>query len=143
MITRFACTFALACLFAGALSAQSNSAIGLWKLVEPNKVVYIRTYEENGLLFGKVEKLVKGGNEDPAAKCEKCTGNLHDKPMKGLGIIWDMKKDGNRWTGGKILEPDSGKVYSCRLEAQDGGKKLSVRGSIAFLSKTQFWLREE
>src|SRR6266545_2742402 len=107
MFGRFGFIFALAAFTAASLPAQSNPSVGLWKNVEPSKTVYIRTYEENGLLMGKVEKMVKGGAEDANSKCDKCTGDLKDKPIKGLGIIWGMKKDGSKWAGGKILEPDS------------------------------------
>ena len=123
--------------------AQSSPAVGLWKSEEPDKTTWIRTYEENGKLMGKVEKLVKKGVEDTTSRCTKCDGESKDKPIVGLPIIWDMKKDGAKWTDGKILEPDSGKVYACKIEASPDGKKLSVRGSILFLGKTQTWSRVE
>ena len=123
--------------------AQSNPVVGLWKFVEPNSTTLIRTWEENGKLVGKVEKkLLKSGGEDNGV-CSKCKGDTKDKPIAGLPILWDMVKDGEKWTGGKILEPDTGKVYSCRIESSAGGKELKVRGSFMFLSKTQTWLREE
>ena len=134
---------ALAVLFTASALAQSNPSIGLWKNVEPTKTVLIRTWEENGKLMGKVEKLLKNDVEDSAAKCTKCQGDLKDKPITGLTIIWDMQKDGAKWTGGKILEPDSGKVYACKIEPAADGSKLNVRGSIAFLGKTQTWTRVE
>jgi uncharacterized protein (DUF2147 family) len=130
-------------LFAGALRAQSNPAVGLWKNEEPEKTVIIRTYEQNGKLLGKVEQLIKGGKEDPNAKCTKCQGDDKDKPVKGLTMIWDMAKDGDRWSGGKILDPDDGKIYKCRITPIEGGKKIEVRGSFAFFSKTQTWIRLE
>jgi len=117
--------------------------VGLWKNVEPTKTVLIRTYEEGGKLKGKVEKLLKKDVEDTSAKCTECQGENKDKPIAGLLIIWDMQKDGDKWSGGKILEPDTGKTYNCKIESVDGGKKLNVRGSIAFLGKTQSWTRME
>jgi uncharacterized protein (DUF2147 family) len=133
-----------AALLLGSLAfGQTNPAVGLWKNVEPSKTVLIRTYEENGKLMGRVEKLIKDGVEDAEARCLKCAGDQKDKPIKGLLIIWDLQKEGDRWTGGKIMEPDTGKVYNCRIEPIEGGKKLNVRGSISFLGKTQTWTREE
>ena len=125
------------------LFAHSIRPEGLGKFVEPNSTTLIRTWEENGKLVGKVEKkLLKSGGEDNGV-CSKCKGDTKDKPIAGLPILWDMVKDGEKWTGGKILEPDTGKVYSCRIESSAGGKELKVRGSFMFLSKTQTWLREE
>jgi len=126
----------LSAMLAAPLFAQ-DSAIGLWKNVESDKVTLIRTYEEGGKLLGKIEKVLKNNVEDTAATCNK------DKPMAGLQLIWDMQKDGDRWSGGKLLDPETGRVVNCRLETEEGGKVLKVRGSIAFLSKTQTWTRSE
>jgi len=120
-----------------------NSAVGLWKNVEPNKVTMIRTYEEGGHLLGKVEKVLKNDVEDKEAKCVKCKDENKDKPMAGLQLIWDMRKDGEKWTGGKLLDPETGRVVNCKLETADGGKKLVVKGSVAIMSKTQTWTRVE
>jgi uncharacterized protein (DUF2147 family) len=133
----------MAALSLPGLQAQGNPAVGLWKNEDAAKTVFIRTYEENGKLVGKVEKLIKGGKEAPDAKCDKCKGEDMNKPIAGLRIIWDMQKDGERWSDGKILDPDDGKVYKCRITPTEGGKKLEVRGSVAIFSKTQVWTRME
>ena len=133
---------AAALLFGSSLSAQDNTAIGLWKNVEPSRTIVFRLAEQNGELTGKVEKVLKGGVEDSSGRCPKCEGENKDKPVVGMTIIWGMHKEGdNRWSGGKILEPDTGKVYACKIAPAEGGKKLSVRGSIAFFGKTQTWER--
>jgi uncharacterized protein (DUF2147 family) len=137
--------FALA-LAAGMLAAPvfaQDTAVGLWKATDPNKVTIIRTSEEGGKLVGKVEKVMKGDMEDKDAKCVKCKDDNKDKPMAGLKLIWDMQKDGNKWSGGKLLDPDSGRVVNCKIETADGGKKLVVKGSVAMISKTQTWTRVE
>ena len=120
-----------------------NSVVGLWKSVEDEKTTLIRVYEQDGKVMGKIEKVLKNNVEDTQARCTKCKDENKDKPMAGLQLIWDMEKDGNRWSGGKLLDPDSGRVVNCRLETDEGGKVLKVRGSVAFLSKTQSWSRLE
>ena len=132
----------LSAMLAGPAVAQ-NSAVGLWKNAEPDKVTLIRISEEGGKLVGKIEKVLKNNVEDTTARCAKCKDEIKDKPMVGLQLIWDMEKDGNRWSGGKLLDPETGRVVNCRLETAEGGTKLQVRGSIAFLSKTQTWTRAE
>jgi uncharacterized protein (DUF2147 family) len=135
---------AIILVLAAPLWAQGNPAVGLWRNEEPEKVVMIRTYEQNGKLFGKVESAIKkGAKEDPDAKCIKCTGDNKDKPIKGLVMIYDMEKDGSRWSNGKIIDPDDGKIYKCRITPIEDGKKLEVRGSVAIFSKTQTWTRAE
>ncbi|MBI4478571.1 MAG: DUF2147 domain-containing protein [Acidobacteria bacterium] len=142
---RSAAVMAVAILSAmlGAPAFAQNSAIGLWKNVESDKVTFIRTYEEGGKLLGKVEKVLKNNVEDTAARCMKCKDEKKDKPMAGLQLIWDMQKDGEKWSGGKLLDPETGRVVNCKLETAEGGQKLLVKGSIAFLSKTQTWARAE
>jgi uncharacterized protein (DUF2147 family) len=124
-------------------AVAQNSAVGLWKNAEPDKVTLIRISEEGGKLVGKIEKVLKNNVEDTTARCAKCKDEIKDKPMVGLQLIWDMEKDGNRWSGGKLLDPETGRIVNCRLETEEGGKVLKVRGSIAFLSKTQTWTRAE
>ena len=121
----------------------AQSAVGLWKNTEPTKVTLIRITEEGGKLDGKIEKVLKNDVEDKDAKCVKCKDDNKDKPMAGLRLIWDMKKDGDKWSGGKLLDPETGRIVNCKIETADGGKKLVVKGSVAMISKTQNWTRVE
>ena len=59
--------------------------------------------------------------------------------------MWGLKKDGNEFKGGEILDPENGKIYRCKMKLVDGGKKLDVRGfiGIALIGRTQTWWREE
>ncbi|WP_347260996.1 DUF2147 domain-containing protein, partial [Rudaea sp.] len=58
-------------------------------------------------------------------------------------IIWGMKKDGDVWDGGTILDPKNGKTYGCKLTPAADGKTLQVRGFKGFslLGRTQVWER--
>ena len=61
-----------------------------------------------------------------------------------MTILWDLKKDGDEWNGGHIMDPKNGKTYKCKVKLADGGKKLDVRGFIGFslLGRTQTWERQ-
>ena len=98
------------------------------------------TEAANGELTGKIVKLFA----NPDAVCEKCEGALKGKPVVGMTILTGLKKDGEEWEGGKILDPKSGKVYSAKAKLTDGGKKLEVRGflGVALLGRTQTWERQ-
>lgn len=132
--------FAVSTLFAAAALAQ-GPAVGNWQYVDGPKTTFIRTFEEGGQLKAVIEKVTKGGQEDAAAMCDKCSGDTKGKPMKGLQILWDTKKDGDNWKEGKLLDPDSGRIVVGKVEVMDGGKKLNVKGSVAFISKTQAWTK--
>jgi uncharacterized protein (DUF2147 family) len=125
------------------LSAQ-DSILGRWKTIddETNRAKSIVTiYEENGKIFGRIDTLFRLPDEDPNPTCSKCADDdpRKDKPVKGMIIIKDMKKDGNEWVDGTILDPKNGKVYDCKLWLEDG--KLKVRGYLFFLYRTQTWFR--
>jgi uncharacterized protein (DUF2147 family) len=56
-----------------------------------------------------------------------------------------MRKKGNEWTGGDILDPDDGRIYRCLLSVEPDGERLRVRGFIglSMFGRTQVWLRDE
>lgn len=124
--------------------ALAAGAGGTWKTIDdetkqPKALVEI-TEAANGELTGKIVKLFA----NPEAVCEKCEGALKGKPVVGMTILTGLKKDGEEWEGGKILDPKSGKVYSAKAKLTEGGKKLEVRGflGVALLGRTQTWERQ-
>ncbi len=128
-----------------ALAQGASSPVGLWKSLDdetgkPKSL--IRIVEKDGALTGRVEKIL---TEKTEAKCDKCTDERKDKPVQGMTIITGMKKDGDGWGGGEILDPNNGKVYRSQMKLADDGRKLEVRGYIGvpLLGRTQTWLREE
>lgn len=117
-----------------ALAAQATANVtGYWTTIddetkEAKSVVQI--YEYQGKIYGRVVELLK----NPGAKAR-----IKGSPaIKGLTIIWDLEKDGDTYSGGEILDPQKGKVYGCEIWRE--GKKLIVRGKIAFLGRNQTWL---
>ena len=136
-----------ALLTAGFAFAQSTPA-GLWRTISDEtgkQKSLVRITETNGEFRGKVEKLFREPGEDPNPVCDKCEGELKGKPALGMTILTGIRLDGGTYGGGKILDPNNGKVYSSKLTLIDGGKKLEVRGYIGtpLLGRTQVWLREE
>lgn len=133
---------------AGSHAPGQPTPVGHWKTVDDvtgkvNSIVAIS--EENGRLEGKIDRLVDPDPGDPNPRCLRCDGEMKGQPLIGLRILWNLRKDADQWSGGKILDPDSGKVYRCDIALEDSGKKLRVRGFIGFslLGRTQHWLRDE
>lgn len=149
MIKKIAFAIALAASFANlAAAAESTSPVGLWKTIDdksgkPKSLV--RITDVGGELRGTVEKLFREPGEELTPKCEKCTDERKDKPVIGMTIITGMRADGDHFAGGQILDPNNGKVYKSKMELEDKGKKLKVRGYIGvpMLGRTQVWMREE
>lgn len=135
---------AVAVSLSGAALAQSTP-VGLWKSVDdqtgqPKSLV--RIVEKDGALSGRIEKILTDKTD---ARCDKCTDERKDQPVLGMTIISGMKPDGEQWSGGRILDPNEGKVYSSRLKLLEGGRKLDVRGyiGVSLFGRSQTWIREE
>jgi uncharacterized protein (DUF2147 family) len=131
-----------------AQESSRTSPVGRWKTVDDatNRVKsLVAIWEENGKLYGKIEKLIDPDPQDPHPRCVRCDGEMKGTPLVGLRILWDFRKDGDQWSGGKVLDPDNGRVYKCYLAMEDGGDKLKVRGFIgfSFVGRTQYWLRDD
>ncbi|MFA6034456.1 MAG: DUF2147 domain-containing protein [Myxococcota bacterium] len=127
------------------------SPVGRWETIDDKKgkvTSVVEIVEKDGIMTGTIEKLVVEPGEDPTPKCDKCKGDLKDKPVVGMRILWDLKKDKkekSEWSDGRILDPDNGETYRCYIGVQDGGKKLKVRGylGIALFGRTQYWKKAE
>ena len=132
--------------FAGGALAQSGSAAGLWKNIDDQtkeaKALIRISESADGVLTGRIEKILTGNTE---ARCDKCTDDRKDKPVQGLTILQGLKKQGEEWTGGEILDPSNGKVYRARVKLVDGGNKLDVRGYLGtpMFGRSQVWVREQ
>lgn len=135
-------------LWAVSVMAQAAGPVGLWKTIDDEtgkERSYVRIVDVNGELQGKVEKIFDFPGDDPQHLCDKCKGELKDKPVIGMTILWGLKEDGGVWKGGEILDPNNGKTYRCKLTPSADAKQLDVRGyiGISLIGRTQTWHRLE
>ena len=122
-------------------SAGDLSPIGKWVTIddernEPRSRVQI--YEQDGLLYARVDSIYLRAGEPQNPTCEKCKGDRKDQPILGMVIMWDMKTKGDQWSGGRILDPEKGKTYRCKIWVEEGN--LKVRGYLGPFYRTQTWL---
>ena len=143
-----AALFALATLAVPFAQASDASPVGLWKAIDDNSgkpTALIRITEERGELRGKIEQLFRAPGEDPNPKCTLCSDARKDQPIIGMTIVSGLKKDGDEYKNGEILDPNNGKIYKSKLSIHDGGKKVEVRGyvGVPMFGRSQVWLRQE
>lgn len=126
-----------------AVTGSAQDVFGKWKTIddetgEAKSIVEI--YKKDGKVFGKVVEILNPAKKN--ATCDKCEGTDKGKPIQGLVILKDLKKDGSEYNGGTILDPNKGKVYKA-LIALEGADKLKVRGYIGFslMGRSQYWER--
>ena len=128
-------------------AADAASPLGFWKTIDdetdtPRSIVEIT--EVNGELQGRVTKIFYRPDEKPDPLCDKCAEPRKGQPIIGMTFLWGMKKDGDDWDGGEILDPKTGRIYDARMSLRDGGRALRVRGFIGtpLLGRSQTWLRQ-
>ena len=124
--------------------SAAESPVGRWitiddKRKEPRGLV--RIYEEGGLLYARVDSIYLREGEPLDPVCQKCKGERKHQRILGMVIMWDMKLKRGKWSGGRILDPEKGKIYRSKIWLKDG--KLRVRGYLGPFYRTQTWLRTE
>jgi uncharacterized protein (DUF2147 family) len=126
-------------------AAESTSPVGLWKTFDDKTGkarAIVRIYEQGGKLFGRIEQSFTPGSETRV--CVPCTDERKNQPIIGLMVIRNIKRDGNEYSGGDILDPESGSVYRCKMHLEQNGARLILRGYIGFslLGRSQTWQRQ-
>ena len=121
----------------------SQSILGKWKTIDDESgkaKSVIEIFEKNNKIYGKVVEIIEVERRN--GKCVKCPGEDKNMPILGMIIIKGLTKDGDAFNGGKILDPQTGKLYKCTIEL-DGKDKLNVRGyiGISLIGRSQTWLR--
>ncbi len=127
------------------IAAESGSPIGVWKTFDDktgDARALVRIYQQDGKLFGRILQSFKPGSETRV--CVPCTDERKNQPIVGLLIIRNMQPDGSEFSGGDILDPESGTVYRCKMHLEAAGARLVVRGYIglAFIGRSQTWQRQ-
>ncbi|MBY0544537.1 MAG: DUF2147 domain-containing protein [Gammaproteobacteria bacterium] len=129
--------------------AQVPSPVGSWQTIDdvsktPRSIVQISL--DGQQLIGKLVKINYRHGEGPNDLCIKCTGDLHNQKILGMTILTGFTQSPSNpliWRDGKIVDPESGKTYDCKITLSEDGKQMKVRGYIIFslFGRTQYWYR--
>lgn len=135
--------FILVFLLGGFMTMNAQSILGKWKTFDDqtgDAKSIVEISEKGGKYQGKVIEILNPAKKD--SKCEKCPGDDKGKPIEGLVIIKNLTKKGEEYTGGTIIDPQSGKEYKCSIK-MNGKTKLEVRGyvGISLIGRTQTWTK--
>lgn len=128
-------------LFLAFHAGAQTGITGQWKTIDESgkETSIIEIFERSGKIHGKVLKIFPGPNDQKDPVCEECDEDdpRFRKKVIGMEILHDLKKDGNEYAGGSILDPKNGKVYRCRIWRD--GDELKVRGYLGPFYRTQTW----
>ena len=128
------------------ITVQSQSVFGKWKTIDdrtgkPKAIISI--YKKAGLMYGHVVQILEKGREK--ALCIKCDDELKDKPIVGMTIIDAAEEhDDGKWKGKTLFDPEQAMTFRCKIWLNpENSDELKVRGYLAFIYRTQTWLRVE
>lgn len=98
------------------------------------------TQQADGSFLGTIDEIFNPSSDPSTLTCTACKGELKDQPMLGLPLLWGLKADGDEYSGGYIVDPESGKEYKLKAKVNAEGH-LEVRGFIGFslIGRTQTW----
>ena len=121
---------------------SQDNILGKWTTIdddsgEARSIVEI--VERGSKVFGKIVRLYPAPGEDPDPVCDQCPEEdaRYNKKIIGLEIIQDMKWSEKELADGSILDPESGKMYQCKIWLE--GSDLKVRGYWGPFFRTQTW----
>ena len=86
------------------------------------------------IIGGNAPGRLDSHNPDPARRPQQLLGQM---------ILQGLHQDGEEsWSGGTIYDPNSGRMYKCRIQLLDRDH-LKLRGfiGISLLGRTQSWSR--
>ncbi len=132
------------------INIVNASVLGYWETIDdetnqPKSIIKIEQ-QGTGEYIAKVVKILKtdDGSDPETRKCDKCSGERYNQPIKGMTIMQNVKQVGdNEWSGGEILDPKTGKTYNVKFSLDETKNKLNVRGYLGFslFGRTQVWHR--
>lgn len=124
--------------------SHAQDVIGKWKTIDDNsgeEKSVVEIFENGGKIYGKVIRIFTKAGDDPDPVCNNCPEDdgRYQKKIIGMEIIRGLKKTGDAYEGGDILDPEAGKIYRCRIWVE--GSELKVRGYWGPFFRTQTWKR--
>jgi uncharacterized protein (DUF2147 family) len=155
MLRKVRIAIVMACItvvfFSAAAFAKGtfNTPEGTWvqiddKTQQPHSIIKVYSYD--GKIYGKILEAFPQNGKPPRKVCDLCQGKQHNAPIIGLAIMSGfVQTKPNVWDNGVILDPSSGKIYSCKLTLTNDGLQMGVRGyiGVSLLGRTQTWFRKQ
>lgn len=135
----------------------ADPVLGLWKSIDEKTnqptAIWQLIKNEKGELEGSIVLSIGYSDDELCKECKDEYEGFKQKqrPLKLIGtpFIYKLKqKSLGVWSDGYIIDPKTGKLYSCQIsfKAADGDKfqkdTLKLRGHIvgfSFLGRSQYW----
>ena len=119
---------------------------GFWKLTDSkgNPKSVIRVFPQGKNTYGA---MIVQYYTDTKAVCSACTDENKNKPINGLVFMQGLKTtDGVTFSGGKILDPDTGKISKAKMVVKADGRHLVINsyGLLgSWFGSSDVWVRDQ
>lgn len=136
--------FNLFCMLMFCQTFAAEDIVGFWKTIDEKSgqaqsIVAIYPYQ--GKYYGRiVGTFDQNGNIEDSIyhPFKRAPGVVGNPFYSGLDIIWNLINKNNKFTDGKILDPEKGKIYGAEMWLKNGN--LVVRGKLLIFGRNQTWL---
>lgn len=140
-ITLAAVLISLFCSICPPAFAANGNPIGLWRTydLEGTARSILKFYRVNDELRADVVNVLV----DNGIICKHCVGENKNKPYIGMTIIKGLKRSGNKWVNGIVLDTDSGNTYSCNISLTEDGQTMNFHAfkGVPLFGRTVKWQR--
>lgn len=132
------------------LGGNGDSIVGVWNTADND--AKIEMYKCGASYCGRIVHLEEpnypkddkhGMGGLPMVDRNNPNPSLRKRPLVGLTFLEGFRYEGdNVWDGGRIYNPENGKIYKARISLADGDHIL-LRGywGISLLGRTETWVR--
>jgi uncharacterized protein (DUF2147 family) len=134
--------FLITVFLAASVVAENNAGTtGLWNTFDSdgNLLSTVNVKIENEKLYGNIIAVHIDGQKKPM--CNKCKGDLQNKPMIGMQVLNGLSLSDGIWQNGTVLDPETGENYRAKVWLKNG--KLAVRGDVGFVYDTLYWEKQK
>ncbi len=112
--------FLILMFISSSLLAGDQWPMGKWNMLDdftelPEAMIQISALKTGGF-EGKIIEVFPSPDDDPVDVCKPCVGSDKNKPIIGLVVFKQLKLNAKKELVGKVLDPDSGKIYKCELK---------------------------
>jgi uncharacterized protein (DUF2147 family) len=125
-------------------AAADERIVGEWITQRQSARIAIAACAGNpSMLCGRIAWLAQPLSADgaPASDGRNPDASLQGRAMMGLQIMQGFRAAGaDRWNGGTIYDPESGRTYSAHMRLSAPGM-LEVKGCVLVFCETQIWRR--
>ena len=138
----------LAATFSAGVFAEDLS--GTWRNIDDktgsSKAILEIRQEANGTYTAKIVKVTPRPGYTPKDTCINCPAPYTNQPILGMDVLKGLKHTGGmNYSGGKIIDPLSGNIYSTKAKLSSNGKRLTMRGyvGVSALGRSQTWIKSD